>query len=409
MAEVEAAPALPGTGGSRQKRFYVSMSSPVVCLQAVAEDVLERVGLVTSLRAWHTGKDESSSVHKVLESAREVKSSYSAAMERRTRNLEAGDDRVVRSPEARRAAAGTTDGLAEKYRLVRSALEASIGAESQQMVGAFAELLRAETTQIHDQLENALHELVARGDCPTLRALVRERTAEEASKRELVSELAQLRARLAKLQAEAAEADETLAAEAEELRREAEARKHELARTRSNLEVVRCSLADAAQARLHAVEREHAGAEGLLRDELAAVQLRASREDTGFAHTRSFLAAKTERTRRELEEWNERYEAEVTTATAELETLTARRESGLERLKAAEQRYRAETESKGARDRVERELVEREERGRASAAVAIQAVWRGHAARRVLAAAREASSASAAAPKRGKRKGKKKA
>lgn len=399
----------PGPPSRAAPTFYAP-PAPVVCLQGVLEQTLEKLSLVTSLKSWREGEEESSTVHKSLDANRRIREQFAAVMEQRARQ---GDDdgsgRVVLSPDARRARAGSTSALAAEYRAVRRRLDSSIGVDSQKTMQAFATRLRGETSGLARTLEHALNELVARGDCPMLRGVVEERTAAEAEREELEKRAAVLRGELAELEERTDRMRAAGDAEAVRTRAEIARLKRRLELERNNAVVATRLHADEQRARLNTQRREHADEQREAAAALEALERELEREQQGFEHTRGYLERKAARAEAELAAWGERYDGEVSAAAAGLEDLTARRESTLTRLEETELRFREEDAAKRARDAVELELRLRREQVAAVAALKIQCAYKCHLARAEVARRRAARGEEAGAGKSGGgKKGKKK-
>lgn len=102
------------------------------------------------------------------------------------------------------------------------------------------------------------------------------------------------------------------------------------------------------------------------------------------------------------QEWNQRYDTEVTRLQQDLSRLSSQRDAGLQAIRAAEERFRTEQKSLADRIELEQRVHERDVRRR-RAVVIVQSLFRGRRARRAVAALR-AELKKAAKAKKGKSK-----
>ncbi len=108
------------------------------------------------------------------------------------------------------------------------------------------------------------------------------------------------------------------------------------------------------------------------------------------------------------QEWNQRYEQEVTQLQQDLARLSSAREAGLQEIHAAEEDFRREQRELSDRNELEQRVRERDQR-RTRSVITVQSLFRGRLARKQVAAMRaELKKAAKAKKSKSPAKGRKK-
>lgn len=368
------------------------MAELTLCLQAVLEDVIDKVGITASLSSVNGLRAllPETSGKTSMDERKAVEHGFRALLADAGNGDEAAD-------------ATAKSDLIAKYHGMRRKLDDTLhSATNVAKTSAITAECNRERALVLEHVERALSQLREIHNCPRLREFVREEKEARHTIDRLTKSLTDYETDVKALEAALDRGAVVHEDKEMQMSNAKERLKETLRETKSQMSQDNVTRKLQAQAAYHAAKRMHEAEIIDLQERLKQARQRSETESLAWQHTQQFMTRKIAKAEATLQEWTERHEREVQALVTQLQQLTDTREQVLDDLRAAQEQYDLETQTKQTREEFERKLAEVEERRR-FAVVRIQSMWRGFEARKAFKKLKKEASSS---KKKGGAKGK---